>query len=154
MKIILATVATLALTAGIASAQQAVLGSGAFSQSESSQGFVGTSVSGAGSIGPGLALSSNVQTMSGTQSSNGSALAGTVNGIGAGPLPGGGAVIGAAGGSGAVTGTTTTSNVGIGSTSFSASTGQAGGLAFGGNTNTAFSGSASNAFGGFGVSLN
>ena len=153
MKIILATVATLALTAGIASAQQAVLGSGAFSQSESSQGFVGTSVSGAGSIGPGLALSSNVQTMSGTQSSAGGAIGGTVNGIGGAALPGG-VILGAAGASGAASGTTTTSNVGIGSTSFSASTGQAGGIAFGGNQNQAFSGSAANAFGGFGVSLN
>ena len=35
-----------------------------------------------------------------------------------------------------------------------ASTGQAGGIAFGGNANQAFSGSAANAFGGFGVSLN
>ena len=138
MKIILATVATLALTAGIAPAQQAVLGTGAFSQSESSQGFVGTSVSGAGSIGPGLALSSNVQTMAGSQASFGASRA-TTNTLAA---------------SGATSATGTTSNVGIGSTSFSASTGQAGGIAFGGNQNQAFSGSAANAFGGFGISLN
>ena len=153
MKKLFVTAAALAITASGAFAQQAVLGSGAFSQSESSQGFVGTSVSGAGSIGPGLALSSNVQTMAGTQSSSGAAIGGTVNGIGV--LTGaGGGVIGAVGASGAGSTTTTTSNVGIGSTSFSASTGQAGGLAFGGNQNQAFSGSASNAFGGFGVSLN
>ena len=153
MKKLLVLAALSATLAAPAIAQQAVLGTGAFSQSESSQGFVGTSVSGAGSIGPGLALSSNVQTMSGTQSSAGFALGGTVNGAGA-ATGAGVAIIGAAGASGATSGTTTTSNVGIGSTSFSASTGQAGGLAFGGNQNQAFSGSAANAFGGFGVSLN
>lgn len=147
---------TLAISAALfaftltASAQQAVFGSGAFSQSESSQGFQGVSASGAGSIGPGIALSSNVQTMVGTQSSAGLAAGGT--GVGAGGVPGSFGIIGA--GSAAGSGTTTTSNVGIGSTSFSASTGQAGGLAFGGNQSSAFSGSAANAFGGFGVSLN
>ena len=137
MKLFFATVAALfALTLG-ASAQQAVFGTGAFSQSESSQGFVGTSASGAGSIGPGIALSSNVQTMAGDQSSSGAALSGTTIGT-----------------SGAATTTTSFSNIGIGSTSFSGSAGQAGGVAFGGNQNQAVSGSASNAFGGFGVSLN
>ena len=82
MKIIFATVAALALTACSAIAQQAVIGSGAFSQSESSQGFVGNSASGAGSLGGGIALSSNVQTMQGTQSSAGGAIGGTVNGVG------------------------------------------------------------------------
>ena len=137
MKTILATVAALALTAGVAVAQQAVIGSGAFSQSESSQGFVGNSASGAGSLGGGIALSSNVQTMAGTQSSAGFAVGGTNIGT-----------------SGAATGTVSNSNIGVGSTSFSASAGGAGGLAFGGNNNQAFSGSASNAFGGFGLSLN
>ena len=137
MKKLLAIAATLLLTAGVASAQQAVIGSGAFSQSESSQGFVGNSASGAGSIGPGLALSSNVQTMAGTQSSAGFAVGGTNIGT-----------------SGAASGTVSNSNIGIGSTSFSGSVGQAGGLAFGGNQNQAFSGSAANGFGGFGLSLN
>lgn len=137
MKLLFSLVVALSFCAGLASAQQAVIGSGAFSQSESSQGFVGNSASGAGSLGAGIALSSNVQTMSGNQSSAGFAVGGTNIGT-----------------SGAATGTTTTSNVGIGSTSFSASAGGAGGLAFGGNQNSAFSGSASNAFGGFGASLN
>lgn len=136
MKRIFIAAAALALTASFATAQQAVIGTGAFSQSESSQGFVGNSASGAGSIGPGIALSSNVQTMAGDQSSAGFAVAGTNIGT-----------------SGAATGTTSSSNIGIGSTSFSGSAGQAGGLAFGGNQNQAFSGSASNAFGGFGISL-
>lgn len=137
MKLFIATIAALfAFTVG-ASAQQAVFGTGAFSQSESSQGFVGNSASGAGSIGPGIALSSNVQTMAGDQSSSGVALAGTTIGT-----------------SGAGTTTTSSSNIGVGSTSFSGSLGQAGGISFGGNQNQAFSGSAANAFGGFGVSLN
>ena len=137
MKLFITTIAALFAFTLAASAQQAVLGTGAFSQSESSQGFVGNSASGAGSFGPGIALSSNVQTMAGSQDSAGFAVAGTTIGT-----------------SGAATGTVSNSNIGVGSTSFSASAGQAGGLAFGGNQNQAFSGSASNAFGGGGVSLN
>lgn len=137
MKFFASIIIAFACTVGIASAQQAVIGSGAFSASESSQGFTGNSASGAGSIGPGIALSSNVQTMAGTQSSAGFAVGGTGGGT-----------------SGAATGTVSNSNIGVGSTSFSASVGQAGGIAFGGNQNQAFSGSAANAFGGFGLSLN
>ena len=137
MKMLTAIIATLfAFTVG-AHAQQAVLGTGAFSGSESSQGFVGTSASGAGSIGPGIALSSNVQTMVGSQDSTGAAF-GATNGLAS-----------AAGST-----TVSNSNIGVGSTSFSGSTGQAGGLAFGGNNNQAFSGSAANGFGGIGLSLN
>lgn len=150
MKLFFSTIAALFAFTLAASAQQAVFGNGAFSASESSQGFTGTSASGAGSIGPGIALSSNVQTMVGTQSSAGLAVGAT--GAGVGGVPGSFGLIGL--GSAAGSGTTTTSNVGIGSTSFSGSAGQAGGLAFGGNTNNAFSGSAANAFGGFGVSAN
>lgn len=135
MKKLLVATAIVALSAGAVSAQQLILGSGAFSQSESSQGFQGNSASGAGSIGPGIALSSNVQTMQGTQSSFGLAFGGTTI---------------ATSGAGSATGAS--SNVGIGSTSFSGSAGQAGGLAFGGNSNAAFSGSQAGAFGGFGAS--
>ena len=137
MKLFAITISALFAFTSMAFAQQAVIGTGAFSASESSQGFTGTSVSGAGSIGNGIALSSNVQSMSGDQSSAGFAIAGTNLGT-----------------SGAATGTTSSSNIGVGSTSFSASIGQAGGVAFGANQNQAFSGSAANAFGGFGLSLN
>ena len=136
MKKFLIAAAVVALAAPAAMAQQAVFGTGATSQSITDQGFAGNSASGAGSLGGGIALSSNVQTMAGTQNTAGFGVAGTNIAT-----------------SGAATGSTTTSNVGIGSTSFSASAGGAGGLAFGGNTNGAAAGSAATAFGGFGVSL-
>ncbi len=137
MKLIISVLATLALTAGIASAQQAVLGTGTFSQSESSAAMIGTSVSGAGSIGPGTALSSNANSLVSTQNSTGFALAATTGAT-----------------SGSTTGTTNTGATISRNTSFSASAGQAGGLSFGQNAGQAFNGSASNAFAGFGLSLN
>ena len=137
MKNLLVIAALSATLAAPAIAQQAVLGTGTFSQSESSAAMIGTSVSGAGSIGPGTALSSNANSLVSTQNSAGFALAATTGAT-----------------SGSTTGTTNTGATVSRNTSFSTSTGQAGGLSFGQNAGQAFNGSASNAFGGFGISLN
>lgn len=137
MKFTISTLAVVAALAVPAVAQQVVLGTGAFSASESSYGGAGSSVSGAGSIGPGIALSSNVTTMGGNLTSTGVAAAGTT-------------IAASAAGSQ----TTAAGSAGVGNTSFSTSTGQAGGIAFGTNNNAMFNGSAANAFGGVGLSLN
>ena len=137
MKKLFVTAAALAITASGAFAQQAVLGTGAFSSSTAGFASTGTSLTGAGSIGPGVAISGNEQTSVGAIASSGLALAAT-NGVT----------------SGAVSETVTVGGTSFTNISGAASTGQAGGFAGGAADNLTIGGSDANAFGGFGISLN